>query len=227
MKINFNLSSLVQKKEIELIINEIFYSIQGESSRIGLPTIFIRLTGCPLRCQYCDTEYAFTEGKKMRMSSILKKIKEFPTKYVTVTGGEPLAQKTCTIFLTSLCDIGYDVSLETSGAIDVSDVDKRVKKIIDIKTPGSNEHEKNKFENLKFLTKKDEIKFVISDKSDYIWAKQKIIEKKINNVSDIIFSPVYKSLKSSDLADWILEDKLNVRMQLQLHKYIWGDVPGK
>ena len=227
MKINFNLSSLVQKKEIELIINEIFYSIQGESSRIGLPTIFIRLTGCPLRCQYCDTEYAFTEGKKMRMSSILKKIKEFPTKYVTVTGGEPLAQKTCTIFLTNLCDIGYDVSLETSGAIDVSDVDKRVKKIIDIKTPGSNEHEKNKFENLKFLTKKDEIKFVISDKSDYIWAKQKIIEKKINNVSDIIFSPVYKSLKSSDLADWILEDKLNVRMQLQLHKYIWGDVPGK
>ena len=227
MKINFNLSSLVQKKEIELIINEIFYSIQGESSRIGLPTIFIRLTGCPLRCQYCDTEYAFTEGKKMHITSILKKIKEYPTKYVTVTGGEPLAQKACTIFLTNLCDIGYDVSLETSGAIDVSDVDKRVKKIIDIKTPGSNEHKKNKFENLKYLTKKDEIKFVISNKSDYIWAKQKIVEKKINGVSDIIFSPVYKSLKSSDLADWILEDKLNVRMQLQLHKYIWGDVPGK
>ena len=138
-----------------------------------------------------------------------------------------LSSKACTIFLTSLCDIGYDVSLETSGAIDVSDVDKRVKKIIDIKTPGSNEHKKNKFENLKYLTNKDEIKFVISNKSDYIWAKQKIIEKKINGVSDIIFSPVYKSLKSSDLADWILEDKLNVRMQLQLHKYIWGDVPGK
>ena len=227
MRIGFNLSSLIQKKEIALVINEIFYSIQGESSRIGLPTIFIRLTGCPLRCQYCDTEYAFTEGEKMNANSILDKIKQYPTKYVTVTGGEPLAQKSCALFLKVLCNKGYDVSLETSGAIIVSNVDKRVKKIMDIKTPGSKENDKNKFENLKYLTKNDEIKFVICDRSDYVWAKQKIIEKKMSEICDIIFSPVYKSLKSSDLANWILEDQLNVRMQLQLHKYLWDNQRGK
>ena len=227
MRIGFNLSSLIQKKEIALVINEIFYSIQGESSRIGLPTIFIRLTGCPLRCQYCDTEYAFTEGEKMNANSILDKIKQYPTKYVTVTGGEPLAQESCAVFLKVLCNKGYDVSLETSGAIIVSNVDKRVKKIMDIKTPGSKENDKNKFENLKYLTKNDEIKFVICDRSDYVWAKQKIIEKEMPEICDIIFSPVYKSLKSSDLANWILEDQLNVRMQLQLHKYLWDNQRGK
>ena len=172
MRLANNLSSLIEKKEVELIINEIFYSIQGESSRIGLPTIFIRLTGCPLRCQYCDTEYAFYEGKKMRMSSILNKIKKYPTKYVTVTGGEPLAQKSCSKLLTKLCNFGYDVSLETSGAINVFNIDKRVKKIIDIKTPGSTEENKNKFVNLRHLTTRDEIKFVICNQSDYVWAKK-------------------------------------------------------
>ena len=227
MRLSINHLSLIQKKEVELVINEIFYSIQGESSRIGLPTIFIRLTGCPLRCQYCDTEYAFSEGKKMQMISILDKIKNYPTKYVTVTGGEPLAQKSCSKLLTKLCDIGYDVSLETSGAINVSNVDKRVKKIIDIKTPGSAEEDKNKFENLKYLTIKDEIKFVICDRSDYVWAKQKIIEKKMADICEVIFSPVHKSLMPTDLANWILEDQLNVRLQVQLHKYLWGDKPGK
>jgi len=227
MQIGFNLNSLIQKKEVKLIINEIFYSIQGESSRIGLPTIFIRLTGCPLRCKYCDTEYAFTEGEKMHINTILKKIKQYPTKYVTVTGGEPLAQKECVLLLKKLCDCGYDVSLETSGAVTVSNIDKRVKKIIDVKTPGSNEEKKNNFENFKYLTKNDEIKFVICDRADYVWAKEKILEKEISDICDIIFSPVYESLKSLDLANWILEDKLNVRMQIQLHKHLWGEQRGK
>jgi len=227
MRLANNLSSLIEKKEVELIINEIFYSIQGESSRIGLPTIFIRLTGCPLRCQYCDSEYAFYEGGKMRMSSILNKIKKYPTKYVTVTGGEPLAQKSCLKLLAKLCNFGYDVSLETSGAINVSNVDKRVKKIIDIKTPGSAEENKNKFENLKHLTTKDEIKFVICDQSDYVWAKKNIIEKNMANICEIIFSPAHESIKPKNLANWILKDQLNVRMQIQLHKYLWGDRPGK
>ena len=227
MRLANNLSSLIEKKEVELIINEIFYSIQGESSRIGLPTIFIRLTGCPLRCQYCDSEYAFYEGGKMRMSSILNKIKKYPTKYVTVTGGEPLAQQSCLKLLAKLCNFGYDVSLETSGAINVSNVDKRVKKIIDIKTPGSAEENKNKFENLKHLTTKDEIKFVICDQSDYVWAKKNIIEKNMANICEIIFSPAHESIKPKNLANWILKDQLNVRMQIQLHKYLWGDRPGK
>jgi len=227
MRLANNLSSLIEKKEVELIINEIFYSIQGESSRIGLPTIFIRLTGCPLRCQYCDSEYAFYDGEKMRMSSILNKIKKYPTKYVTVTGGEPLAQQSCLKLLAKLCNFGYDVSLETSGAINVSNVDKRVKKIIDIKTPGSAEENKNKFENLKHLTTKDEIKFVICDQSDYVWAKKNIIEKNMANICEIIFSPAHESIKPKNLANWILKDQLNVRMQIQLHKYLWGDQPGK
>jgi 7-carboxy-7-deazaguanine synthase len=227
MRLANNLSSLIEKKEVELIINEIFYSIQGESSRIGLPTIFIRLTGCPLRCQYCDSEYAFYDGEKMRMSSILNKIKKYPTKYVTVTGGEPLAQQSCLKLLAKLCNFGYDVSLETSGAINVSNVDKRVKKIIDIKTPGSAEENKNKFENLKHLTTKDEIKFVICDQSDYVWAKKNIIEKNMANICEIIFSPAHESIKPKNLANWILKDQLNVRMQIQLHKYLWGDRPGK
>ena len=227
MRLANNLSSLIEKKEVELIINEIFYSIQGESSRIGLPTIFIRLTGCPLRCQYCDSEYAFYDGEKMRMSSILNKIKKYPTKYVTVTGGEPLAQQSCLKLLAKLCNFGYDVSLETSGAINVSNVDKRVKKIIDIKTPGSAEENKNKFENLKHSTTKDEIKFVICDQSDYVWAKKNIIEKNMANICEIIFSPAHESIKPKNLANWILKDQLNVRMQIQLHKYLWGDRPGK
>ncbi len=189
MNSSINILSLLRKREIELVVNEIFYSIQGESSRVGLPTVFIRLTGCPLRCQYCDTEYAFFKGKKMKMSEILNKIKNYSTRYITVTGGEPLAQKSCLILLKKLCDIGYDVSLETSGAIDVSKVDKRIKKIIDIKTPASKEENKNKYENLNYLTSEDEIKFVICNRSDYVWAKEKIIEKKISKTCEIIFSP--------------------------------------
>jgi 7-carboxy-7-deazaguanine synthase len=163
----------------------------------------------------------------MCIDSILNKIKQYPTKYVTVTGGEPLAQKECVLLLKRLCNYGYDVSLETSGAITVSNIDKRVKKIIDVKTPGSKEDDKNNFENFKYLTKNDEIKFVICDRTDYLWAKEKILEKKISDICDIIFSPVYKLLNSSDLANWILEDKLNVRLQLQLHKHLWGEQRGK
>ena len=221
MNSSINILSLLRKREIELVVNEIFYSIQGESSRVGLPTVFIRLTGCPLRCQYCDTEYAFFKGKKMKMSEILNKIKNYSTRYITVTGGEPLAQKSCLILLKKLCDIGYDVSLETSGAIDVSKVDKR------IKTPASKEENKNKYENLNYLTSEDEIKFVICNRSDYVWAKEKIIEKKISKTCEIIFSPVHESLSPEDLADWIIEDQLNARMQIQLHKHIWGNKPGK
>ena len=215
------------QEEIEVVVNEIFYSLQGESSRVGLPTIFIRLTGCPLRCQYCDTEYAFTNGEKVSLKAIRNKIKKFPTKYITVTGGEPLAQKSCYKLLTKLCDIGYEVSLETSGAINISDVDKRVKKIVDIKTPGSSEVEKNNFKNLQYLTTKDEIKFVICDKADYVWAKKEIIEKNMDGICEICFSPVYKTLMPSKVANWILKDQLNVRMQIQLHKHLWGDTPGK
>ncbi|MFL2555828.1 MAG: 7-carboxy-7-deazaguanine synthase QueE [Gammaproteobacteria bacterium] len=226
MRLGKNSFSLIHQKT-ELIINEIFYSIQGESSRVGLPTTFIRLTGCPLRCQYCDTEYAFTDGEKMKIETILDKVKKFPTKYITVTGGEPLAQKSCNKLLESLCNNGYDVSLETSGSIDVSNVDKRIKKIVDIKTPGSSEVEKNNYENLKYLTIRDEIKFVICDRADYVWAKQKIIQEKMSSVCEICFSPVTETLAPSELANWILEDSLDVRMQIQLHKYLWGDTPGK
>ena len=187
---------------------------------------------CDFRCTYCMSEDMEFLPKKDVLSleeldRVCNTFIELGVKKIRVTGGEPLAQKACTLFLKKLCNHGYDVSLETSGAITVSNIDKRVKKIIDIKTPGSKEDNKNNFDNLKYLTKNDEIKFVICDRTDYVWAKQKIIEKKISGIYDIIFSPVYKSLESSDLANWILEDKLNVRMQIQLHKYLWGDQKGK
>ncbi len=220
--------SLAQKQAPSgLRINEIFFSLQGESTKVGLPTIFIRLTGCPLRCQYCDTAYAFHDGEKMSIENIIQDISQYRAKHVTVTGGEPLAQRSCHELLCRLCDEGYDVSLETSGAIDIANVDERVMKIVDIKTPASEEESKNKFENLAYLNKNDQIKFVICNQADYKWAKQKINELKLTDYCEVLLSPEHESQNSTDLANWILADRLNVRMQVQLHKYLWGNVPGK
>lgn len=211
-----------------LKINEIFFSIQGETSFSGLPTVFIRLTGCPLRCVYCDTAYAFHEGENISIADILRKTASYRTRYVTVTGGEPLAQKNCIDLLRLLCDEGYQVSLETSGAIDLADVDNRVFRIVDIKTPGSGEEARNRWNNLKHISVNDQIKFVITDRSDYDWAKNRINEHKLQDrCSEILFSPAYGQLNATQLAEWILADQLPVRLQIQLHKYLWGDIPGK
>ena len=209
-----------------LKITEIFHSLQGEASNVGLPTVFIRLTGCPLRCQYCDTAYAFTGGEWMDIESIISKVKPYNTPRITVTGGEPLAQKSCIELLNQLCDLNYDVSLETSGAILLDQVDKRVVKVLDVKTPASKEDSKNKFENFMFLNADDQIKFVICDENDYRWSKQLIDEHKLESKCEILFSPSHNQLDASILANWVLEDKLNVRFQIQLHKYLWGDKPG-
>lgn len=209
-----------------LRITEIFFSLQGETSRVGLPTVFVRLTGCPLRCGYCDTAYAFHGGKTMEMPAVLEEVARYRTKYVTVTGGEPLAQKRCLELLGRLCDAGYSVSLETSGAIDVSGVDPRVSKIVDIKTPGSGEADKNLWSNLDHVTATDEIKFVICDESDYRWARQILIDKHLPDRCPVLFSPSYAALPARTLAEWILRDQLPVRMQLQMHKQIWGETPG-
>jgi len=216
-----------QSKNLTLKINEIFFSIQGETSRVGLPTIFIRLTGCPLRCVYCDTEYAFHEGNMITLDDIMKNISEYETKHVTVTGGEPLAQKNCRPLLTLLCDAGYDVSLETSGAQDISNIDSRVARIVDLKTPASGEADKNLYDNLQYLTTHDQVKFVICDREDYQWSKEKLVTYKLNEQCEVLFSGSHGELQSSQLAGWILQDQLPVRLQIQLHKYLWGDVPGK
>ena len=213
-------------KNQTLKINEIFYSLQGESSRIGLPTTFVRLTGCPMRCTYCDTAYAFHEGKNLSFDEIIDEIKHFDTNFITVTGGEPLAQRSCYAFLDQLCDIGYDVSLETGGALSIKDVHEKVKIILDIKTPGSGESENNHWDNLLLIKPTDEIKIVITDKNDYKWAKKVIQEKGLYLNSDILFSPSFGDLEPSELAGWILKDNLKVRMQLQLHKIIWGEKKG-
>lgn len=210
-----------------LKLTEIFYSLQGETKTAGLPTIFIRLTGCPLRCQYCDTAYAFSGGKNSTIAEILKSISIYKSRYVTVTGGEPLAQKECLLLLSQLCDCGYFVSLETSGALDISKVDPRVVKIVDIKTPASLESKKNNFENIKYILPHDQIKFVICDRSDYEWSKKIIDQFGLYEKCEIIFSPNYQQISYADLADWILADQLSVRFQVQLHKVIWGDVPGR
>jgi 7-carboxy-7-deazaguanine synthase len=215
----------VVKNQI-LKINEIFYSLQGESSRIGLPTTFVRLTGCPMRCTYCDTAYAFHEGKNLSFDEIIDEIKHFDTNFITVTGGEPLAQRSCYAFLDQLCDIGYDVSLETGGALSIKDVHEKVKIILDIKTPGSGESENNHWDNLLLIKPTDEIKIVITDQNDYKWAKKVIQEKGLYLNSDILFSPSFGDLEPSELAGWILKDNLKVRMQLQLHKIIWGEKKG-
>ncbi len=209
-----------------LKIHEIFHSIQGESSRIGLPTTFVRLTGCPMRCVYCDTAYAFSGGSNMSLAAIMLKVAELGAPYVTVTGGEPLAQKECHGLLTALCDAGYSVSLETGGAMDIRAVDSRVSVILDIKTPGSGELAKNLWSNLALLKASDEVKFVLCDRADYDWAKQQLGEHKLNQTCPVIFSPVYSQVQPSDLAAWVLADKLPVRMQVQLHKILWGEKPG-
>jgi 7-carboxy-7-deazaguanine synthase len=210
-----------------LKINEIFYSLQGESRSSGFPTVFIRLTGCPLRCGYCDTAYAFHAGIVMTLSEILGRVAMYQTQYVTVTGGEPLAQKGCQELLVQLCDLGYEVSLETAGALGISDVDPRVIKVMDIKTPASGEAERNLYANIAYLGRKDQVKFVLCDADDYRWARDIINEYKLDSVCEILFSPAYRQLEASTLADWILGDGLPVRMQIQLHKYLWGDVPGR
>ena len=211
----------------QLRITEIFYSLQGETSRVGLPTVFVRLTGCPLRCGYCDTEYAFYGGETMTLAAIMAQVAVHQAHYVTVTGGEPLAQKNCLLLLRELCDAGYSVSLETSGALDVSEVDARVSKILDVKTPGSGELEKTLWNNLAHLTPRDEIKFVICDEQDYLWAVEQLRKRNLSAICPVLFSPVYRQLPEQTLAYWILRDRLPVRMQIQLHKYLWGDVPAR
>lgn len=210
-----------------LRISEIFYSLQGETSRVGLPTVFVRLTGCPLRCTYCDTAYAFTGGQSMTLQAIVDEVQRYATRYVTVTGGEPLAQKNCLPLLRMLCDSGYHVSLETSGALDISAVDKRVMKILDIKTPASGEVEKNLWSNLDLLGAHDEIKFVLCDEADYLWARKILLEKNLAARCAVLFSPAQGQLQPAELADWILRDALPVRLQVQLHKLLWGNVSGR
>ncbi len=209
-----------------LRVTEIFHSLQGEASRVGLPTVFIRLTGCPLRCGYCDTDYAFQGGTWMSMEEILARATAYPTRHVTVTGGEPLAQRECLPLLVRLCDAGLDVSLETSGALDISGVDGRVARIVDIKTPGSGESQRNVWTNLRGLTPRDEIKFVLNDEADYVWARRVLEDHRLAERAPVLFSPVHGRLEPRRLAEWILRDGLPVRMQLQLHKLLWGEVPG-
>ena len=211
----------------QLLISEIFYSLQGESTTVGLPTVFVRLTGCPLRCQYCDTEYAFTGGDYFSFDEILQQVARHQASHVTVTGGEPLAQANCIGLLTQLCDAGYRVSLETSGALDVSEVDARVMKVMDIKTPGSGEAGRNRFENIAHLGGGDQVKFVLCDRKDYDWAKRCMREHGLVDRCEVLMSPSHGQLDATELADWILQDHLPVRMQLQLHKLLWGDQPGK
>ncbi len=210
----------------QLRISEIFYSLQGETSRTGLPTVFVRLTGCPLRCTYCDTTHAFSGGKSMTLAAILAEVATHHARYVTVTGGEPLAQKDCPVLLSALCDAGYEVSLETGGALDVSGVDVRVMKVLDIKAPASGEAEKNLWSNLAALNAHDEIKFVLCDEADYMWAKQVLHERNLAGRCGVLFSPVSDRLSATTLAGWILRDNLPVRLQLQLHKLLWGNATG-
>ena len=214
-------------EQTSLRITEIFYSLQGESSSVGLPTVFVRLTGCPLRCHYCDTEYAFYGGERKSLQQVLDEVEAFRTPRVCVTGGEPLAQKACLELLSALCDKGYAVSLETAGALSVAEVDPRVVKVMDLKTPASGEAHRNLYENIAFLQRQDQIKFVICDRQDYEWARLKLDELSLSQrVDEILFSPSHGTLDAADLAEWILADRLPVRFQLQLHKLLWKDQPG-
>jgi len=213
--------------EHRLRITEIFYSLQGESSFVGLPTVFVRLTGCPLRCGYCDTAYAFSGGDWMELADVLHQVKQYKAAYVCVTGGEPLAQRSCGELLSRLCNEGYSVSIETSGAMDVSHVDSRVNRVMDIKTPGSGEHAKNRYENISCLTSRDEVKFVLCGREDYDWAKAIIEKYRLTDKCQVLMSPEHVGVKPSDLADWIIEDQLNVRFQFQLHKHLWNNEPGR
>jgi len=216
-----------ESREGMLKITEIFYSLQGEARDAGRPTVFIRLTGCPLRCVYCDSEYAFYGGEWKQIDQIMEQVASYRTLYVCVTGGEPLAQKRCQDLLNRLCEAGYRVSLETSGAMDVSHVDERVSRVLDIKTPDSGEVGRNLWSNLDVLTPHDQIKFVLCSREDYEWALAQIRDRGLEAKLDILLSPAWGQVKPADLAEWVLKDQLNVRVQLQLHKLLWGDTPGK
>lgn len=213
--------------QTKLRITEIFLSLQGEARDVGRPTVFVRLTGCPLRCNYCDTAYAFTGGRIMLLPDILEKVAEYGVQHVTVTGGEPLAQRPVLPLMTALCDAGYDVSLETSGALDVSHVDPRVIKVLDIKCPASGEAARNRMENLQYLNDGDQVKFVMTGREDYEWARSRIRELQLIGRAELLFSPVHEQLDPVTLAEWILEDRLPVRFQIQLHKFLWGETQGR
>ena len=215
------------RKSLSLIVSEIFHSLQGEASRIGLPTVFVRLTGCPLRCSWCDTEHAFSGGQRLDVTEILDQVAGFGTPHVCVTGGEPLAQKNSLPLLAALCDAGHDVSLETSGALDIAAVDPRVARIVDLKAPGSGESARNRWQNLPLLSPRDELKFVLRDRADYEWARGVIIEHRLDTRCPLLFSPVQDALEPQLLAEWVLADRLPVRFQLQLHKLLWGNMRGK
>jgi 7-carboxy-7-deazaguanine synthase len=209
-----------------LRVTEIFYSLQGEARTAGVPTVFVRLTGCPLRCGYCDTEYAFSGGQWQTIDEILARVREWSCRHVCVTGGEPLAQPSCVTLLTELCDAGYEVSLETSGAIDICHVDGRVSRVMDLKTPGSGECDSNLYANIPLLTARDQVKFVITDRADYEWARAMLEQHRLTQRCDVLFSPSHAQLPAATLAGWILADRLPVRFQIQLHKYLWGDRRG-
>lgn len=214
-------------RAVRLKLTEIFLSIQGEADAVGWPTVFVRLTGCPLRCQYCDTTYSFYGGEWFTLEQVLERVGSYGVRHVCVTGGEPLAQKHCLALLQALCDAGYSVSLETSGAMDISGVDARVTRVVDIKTPASNESHRNRFENFAALRQDEQIKFVICSRPDYEWSRDLLRERSLHEVSTVLFSPSYGQVEPRDLAQWILDDRLPVRLQVQLHKYLWGDTPGK
>ncbi len=210
-----------------LRITEVFYSLQGETRTAGLPTVFVRLTGCPLRCQYCDSAYAFTGGTVRTLDDILEQVAGYRPRYICVTGGEPLAQPNALKLLERLCDAGYEVSLETSGALDISKVDERVSRVVDLKTPGSGEVARNRYENIQWLTPNDQVKFVLCSREDYDWAVSKTIQYGLGErASEVLFSPSHHQLNATDLANWIIDDNLPVRLQMQLHKFLWNDAPG-
>ena len=220
-------ASAVAKPQDRLKLTEIFLSLQGEARDAGWPTVFVRLTGCPLRCQYCDTAYAFHGGQWWEIDAILAEVARHGVRHVCVTGGEPLAQKRCIALLSKLCDAGYAVSLETSGAIDISEVDARVSRVLDIKTPGSGEVERNLWSNLPLLTAHDQVKFVVCSRADFDWAKGVVSEHRLHETCDVLFSPSHAQVSPRELADWIVAEQLPVRFQLQLHKILWGEEPGK
>jgi len=215
------------KQPLSLKISEIFHSIQGEATRAGLPTVFVRLVGCPLRCVWCDTEHAFSGGRRMSLAAIMAEVASYRTHQVCVTGGEPLAQSNCLALLTALCDAGHNVSLETSGALDIGTVDSRVSRIMDLKAPGSGELSKNLWSNLDLLTARDELKFVLKDRTDYEWARATVLDRQLDKLCPLLFSPVQESLVPREHAEWILEDRLPVRFQLQLHKLLWSNMQGR
>jgi 7-carboxy-7-deazaguanine synthase len=212
---------------VRLKLTEIFHSLQGEADTVGIPTVFIRLTGCPLRCQYCDTAYAFHGGEWWLLDAILARVREFQAHHVCVTGGEPLAQQQCLVLLRALAEAGYRVSLETSGAMMIDAVDPRVIRVVDVKTPGSREEHRNRYDQLALLRPEEQIKFVLCDRADYEWSRDKLASMQLAQRCQVLFSPSHEQLPARQLADWILADRLPVRFQIQLHKYLWGNEPGR